>query len=142
LTKYKKLKLKDGSTIDEHRYVMQQHLGRTLTSDEVVHHIDGNGRNNKLSNLELTTRSKHSKDHWIDGTYKPRKQTEESKAKLSLAIRGENAANVILTEQNVIEIKHLLQTKITHKKIAEQYNVKRQTITSINSGNTWKHIKI
>ena len=37
----------------EHRLVMEQHLGRYLLPTEVVHHIDGNPRNNDISNLEL-----------------------------------------------------------------------------------------
>lgn len=37
----------------EHRYVMEQHLGRYLTPDEVVHHIDENPSNNKIANLRL-----------------------------------------------------------------------------------------
>ena len=40
-------------TVFEHRFVMEQHLGRKLTSDETVHHIDGDRGNNALSNLEL-----------------------------------------------------------------------------------------
>lgn len=37
----------------EHRYVMEQHLGRYLDPAEVVHHIDGNPSNNSLDNLQL-----------------------------------------------------------------------------------------
>lgn len=37
----------------EHRYVMEQHLGRKLLPNETVHHIDGVRHNNALSNLEL-----------------------------------------------------------------------------------------
>ena len=37
----------------EHRLVMEQHLGRYLLPTEVVHHIDGNPRNNDISNLRL-----------------------------------------------------------------------------------------
>ena len=44
----------------EHRYVMEQHLGRYLDPSEVVHHKDGNPRNNALDNLELfATQSEH-----------------------------------------------------------------------------------
>jgi hypothetical protein len=50
----------------EHRAVMEQHLGRKLTKKEIVHHIDGNPSNNKLENLELMKRGKHSRHHRLD----------------------------------------------------------------------------
>lgn len=37
----------------EHRLVMARSLGRTLTNQESVHHVDGNPSNNDLSNLQL-----------------------------------------------------------------------------------------
>lgn len=40
-------------TMLEHRYVMQQHLGRPLLKSETVHHLDGSRANNDISNLEL-----------------------------------------------------------------------------------------
>lgn len=36
-----------------HRWVMEKYLGRKLSYEEVVHHIDGNKQNNKISNLKL-----------------------------------------------------------------------------------------
>lgn len=51
------------TTLLEHRLVMERKLGRRLSRDEVVHHKDGDKRNNRLSNLELTTRSAHAKAH-------------------------------------------------------------------------------
>lgn len=44
----------------EHRLVMEQHLGRYLEAEEVVHHIDGDPSNNAIENLQLfTNQSKH-----------------------------------------------------------------------------------
>lgn len=49
----------------EHILIMEKKLGRILdTKKEVVHHIDGNKLNNDLDNLELKTRSEHSKCHY------------------------------------------------------------------------------
>lgn len=48
---------------DEHTAVMQEYLGRRLTSDEVVHHIDGDKTNNALSNLVVLTVEEHNQCH-------------------------------------------------------------------------------
>ena len=47
----------------EHRYVMEQHLGRYLEPNEVVHHIDENPSNNDIGNLRLySSQSEHISD--------------------------------------------------------------------------------
>lgn len=49
-----------------HRVLMEQKLGRKLTSDEIVHHIDGNKMNNHPDNLTIESRSSHMKEHYDD----------------------------------------------------------------------------
>lgn len=56
----------NGKRIDEHRRIMQEYLGRELTFDEIVHHKDGDKSNNELSNLQLMTRSEHSRMHNLE----------------------------------------------------------------------------
>ena len=49
-----------------HRVLMEEFLGRELSSCEVVHHIDRNRKNNNMSNLQLMTRMEHSSHHALE----------------------------------------------------------------------------
>lgn len=49
--------------MQKHIMVMELQIGRQIQSDEVVHHKNGNRQDNRLENLELMTRSEHSKMH-------------------------------------------------------------------------------
>ena len=49
-----------------HRVLAEQAAGRQLRSDEHVHHIDGNKRNNAIENLVIISATEHAKIHSED----------------------------------------------------------------------------
>lgn len=80
----------DGRRTAEHRYFAEQSLGRRLSSDEIVHHINGDKFDNRLENLVVLTRSQHSTLHKYIGD--PQRT---------------------LTKDELVEIKHKLDLLIT-----------------------------
>lgn len=53
----------NGTDMKYHRYVVEKHIGRILTEDEIVHHINHNKLDNRIENLQVMTRSEHMKLH-------------------------------------------------------------------------------
>ena len=57
--------VRDGKRIFEHRWVVEQALGRPLGPDEIVHHINGDSLDNRLKNLRVMDRGSHSREHFL-----------------------------------------------------------------------------
>ena len=72
------IRLNIEGRINEHRYVMEKHLGRSLNEGEVIHHIDGNKLNNNINNLKLCkNQSEHSKIHHQESSWGLRGQKQK-----------------------------------------------------------------
>jgi hypothetical protein len=49
--------------VRQHIIVVENHIGRKLLENEVVHHIDGDKLNNDIENLDICTISEHNSCH-------------------------------------------------------------------------------
>jgi len=136
---YKRIKLPDGSLIDEHRLIMQGILCRKLKDDEIVHHKDGNKRNNSPYNLEVMTRSEHSRMHYMKGELSPKMHyhnlTDEERAakneKIRNAMMRENNPNAKFTVEQVKEMASKRADGISIKVIAREYDCSHVTVSRI-----------
>lgn len=52
-----------GIYVYEHRFLMEQKVGRLLSTNEVVHHINGNKLDNRIKNMQLKSRGGHTSHH-------------------------------------------------------------------------------
>lgn len=57
------LRFPDNSWAFEHRFAVEQAMGKPIPAGMVVHHIDHNTRNNSLSNLSLLWPGEHQQLH-------------------------------------------------------------------------------
>lgn len=53
----------NGKRVLKHRMLVEKMLGRKLLDWEIVHHKDGNNRNNNLNNLQVMSQSEHERLH-------------------------------------------------------------------------------
>ena len=106
-----------------HRLVMMVFHPIQNVDDMEVNHIDGNKRNNALSNLQWCTASENQLHAFQIGLQKPRK--------------GEKSNFSKLTQKDVDKIFNLRRKGLTQKQIAEKIKCTRSNISYILSKKTW-----
>lgn len=108
-----------------HRLVAEAFLENPDNKPQ-VNHIDGNRKNNNISNLEWVTASENVKHAYKIGI---------------MYRKGEAHPKVKLTERQVKEIYILAKTKkFIQRDIGRMYNISRETVSDIARGRTWSHI--
>lgn len=123
--RYKRIKLKDGSTRDEHRLVMEKYLGRPLDTWECVHHLNDDPRDNRIDNLELISEPAHSRYHYKQGD-------------LVGILVGKFGHK--LTKSQVVKIKRLLKRECSLGHLGRLFNVTRSTIFEIKKQRIWQDV--
>ena len=108
-----------------HHLVTKSFLGDRPLGRE-VNHINGDKKNNRLENLEYVTSSENQRHAYRIGLK---------------SNKGEKHPGSKLTEDDVYEILHLLETGVAQAEIARCFDVTRTTIWRIAHGKNWTHLK-
>ena len=86
--------------VPEHRFIMEEYLGRYLEPEEISHHIDEIRDHNWIENLELCLRSTHASHH-----HTGRKRPQETKDKIAKKLKGnQNSLGSVHTEASKLKM--------------------------------------
>ena len=118
-----------------HILLMEEILGRPLKENEVVHHINGDKRDNRPENLQVLDRGKHTSLHKqgvaVSGA---------SLEKMRAAQSGKQSTQRRLTSEQVRDIAVRLTEGATLIELAREYGISRKSIAAIRDGKTYRDV--
>lgn len=139
MNKYKAVKI-NGVKHDEHRLIMERHIGRSLSSDEVVHHINENPRDNRIENLKIMSLAEHTRLHATG-----RKYSDEYKEACSKRMTGRpNLAQRKLSDDDVRYIRsHYVPRDKEYglRALSKKFGISHPMLSRLVNGETYKNVK-
>lgn len=115
---------KRGISVLVHQLVAEAFVG-PRPDDMTVNHMDGDKTNNHATNVEYLSRGDNVRHGFDNGAYD--------------GLRGEGNRSAKLTEQQVGQIKSLLDTH-NNCELARRFGVSDVSIRKIRIGKTWAHV--
>jgi len=113
----------------EHRLLMERKLGRHLLLTEVVHHINGDGHDNRIENLIVMSSMAHRQHH--------NRETQPWKHAVASLRRFHPLAK--LTRHQVREVRHLYKSgKYSQLYLAHKFHVCQMTISKVVRRETFR----
>lgn len=113
-----------------HKLVAQVWLPKPSDKHIYVTHLDGNLKNNQVSNLQWHTRETLHEQHRELAKQRPR----SSKG-------PKHINNTKLTEKDIMLLKSMLERGIVQSKIAKLFCISEMQVTRIKRGENWGHVK-
>lgn len=113
-----------------HVVVMEEQLGRRLNKDEVVHHINGDRRDNRIENLKLMSRAEHSRLH--------AKERQEKGQCYDISLQTRCGEQNHAAKLNWEKVNYIRTSGETTKKLMERFGVSKSVINRIKSNKSWR----
>ena len=124
---------RNGRTRPAHDYLVEDVLGQPLAKNEIVHHNNGNKRDNSLENLEVMDRGEHTRMHKTGIS-----PTPATLAKLSKSQAGRINPNRKLSPDMVVTIAESLIQGDAIAAISRETGVPVHTISAIRDGKRYR----
>lgn len=122
---YRQIKLGRSRQTKVHIIVLEAFVG-PRPAGTVCRHMDGNGMNNRLSNLRWGTPEENYADRHRHGTHNT----------------GSRNGRARVDENAVVAIRERLATGEKHAAIATDFGISRGIVAHISAGRTWKSVLV